>query len=85
MVSLSLLVTFQRSSLVFLPLLEQFFEAQAWIQEAFQNTVDDVVFDQWDLACSLWLIATTGRFWPSVALHFLHNFFFSSVLVYQSL
>ena len=35
--------------------------------------------------CSLWLISTTRRFWPSVALHFLHNFFFSSVLVYQSL
>ena len=34
---------------------------------------------------SLWLIATTGRFWPSVTLHFLQNFFFSSVLVYQSL
>ena len=35
--------------------------------------------------CSLWLISTTQRLWPSVALHFLHNFFFSSVLVYQSL
>lgn len=35
--------------------------------------------------CSLWLIATTYRFWPSVVLHFLHNFFFSSALVYQSL
>ena len=35
--------------------------------------------------CSLWLISSTQRFWPSIALHFLHNFFFSSVLVYQSL
>ena len=35
--------------------------------------------------CSLWLIATSRRFWPSIVLHFLHNFFFSSVLVYQSL
>ncbi len=35
--------------------------------------------------CSMWLISTTQRFWPSIALHFLHNFFFSSVLVYQSL
>lgn len=35
--------------------------------------------------CSLWLIATTRRFWPSIALHFLHNFFFSSVRIYQSL
>ncbi len=35
--------------------------------------------------CSLWLISTTGRFWPSIALHFLHNFFFSSMLAYQSL
>jgi membrane protease YdiL (CAAX protease family) len=34
---------------------------------------------------SLWLIATTGRFWPSIMLHFLYNFFFSSVSVYQSL
>ena len=34
--------------------------------------------------CSLWLIATTYRFWPSVALHFLHNFFFTSAFVYQS-
>ena len=35
--------------------------------------------------CSLRLISSTRRFWPSIALHFLHNFFFSSVLVYQSL
>lgn len=35
--------------------------------------------------CSLWLISTTQRLWPSIALHFLHNFFFSSVLIYQSL
>ena len=35
--------------------------------------------------CSLWLIATTRRFWPSVILHVLHNFFFTSVILYQSL
>ena len=35
--------------------------------------------------CSLWLIARAQRFWPCLALHFLHNFFFSSALVYQSL
>lgn len=35
--------------------------------------------------CSLWLISSTQRFWPSIVLHFLHNFFFSSLLVYQSL
>lgn len=35
--------------------------------------------------CSLWLITITRRFWPSITLHFLHNFFFSSTLVYQSL
>jgi membrane protease YdiL (CAAX protease family) len=35
--------------------------------------------------CSLWLISTTRRFWPSIVLHFLHNFFFLSILVYQSL
>jgi membrane protease YdiL (CAAX protease family) len=35
--------------------------------------------------CSLWLISTTHRFWPSIALHFLHNFFFLSILIYQSL
>lgn len=34
--------------------------------------------------CGLWLIATTHRFWPTIALHFLHNFFFTSALVYQS-
>lgn len=34
---------------------------------------------------SLWLIAATGRFWPGLALHVLHNFFFTSVLVYQSM
>lgn len=34
--------------------------------------------------CGVWLIATTFRFWPAVALHFLHNFFFSSARVYQS-
>jgi membrane protease YdiL (CAAX protease family) len=35
--------------------------------------------------CSLWLISTTCRFWPSIVLHFLHNFFFLSILVFQSL
>ena len=35
--------------------------------------------------CSLWLIATTRRFWPSLALHLLYNFFFTSVTLYQSL
>jgi len=35
--------------------------------------------------CGVWLIASTRRFWPAVALHFLYNFFFSSVQVYQSL
>jgi membrane protease YdiL (CAAX protease family) len=35
--------------------------------------------------CGLWLIATTGRFWPAVALHSLHNFFFTSALIYHSL
>jgi membrane protease YdiL (CAAX protease family) len=35
--------------------------------------------------CSLWLISTTHRFWPSVVLHMAHNFFFLSLLVYQSL
>lgn len=34
---------------------------------------------------SLWLIAITQRFWPSIALHFLHNFFFASVTVLQSI
>jgi membrane protease YdiL (CAAX protease family) len=34
--------------------------------------------------CGLWLIAVTHRFWPAVALHFLHNFFFSSAYLYQS-
>lgn len=34
---------------------------------------------------SLWLIMATGRFWPSIALHMLHNFFFTSAILYQSL
>jgi len=33
---------------------------------------------------SLWLITATNRFWPSVALHCLHNFFFTSAFVYQN-
>jgi len=32
-----------------------------------------------------WLIARTGKFWPSIALHFLYNFFLLSVTVFQSL
>ena len=32
-----------------------------------------------------WLIARTGRFWPCIALHFLFNFLFISIRVYQSL
>ena len=35
--------------------------------------------------CSLWLIAATHRFWPSVGLHFLHNAFFTSLDFYQSI
>ena len=31
-----------------------------------------------------WLIRVTGRFWPALALHFLHNFHELSVSVYQS-
>ena len=34
--------------------------------------------------CGLWLIVATGRFWPAVALHSLHNFFFTSAYVYHS-
>jgi membrane protease YdiL (CAAX protease family) len=34
--------------------------------------------------CGLWLISTTHRFWPTLALHFLHNFFFTSALLYQA-
>ena len=33
---------------------------------------------------SVWLIARTRRFWPSVVLHFLYNFFMLSVTVLQS-
>jgi len=32
-----------------------------------------------------WLIARTKRFWPSIALHFMYNFFLLSVTVFQSL
>jgi membrane protease YdiL (CAAX protease family) len=35
--------------------------------------------------CALGLLAATRRFWPVVGLHFLHNFFFSSISLYQSL
>lgn len=34
---------------------------------------------------NLWLVAKTGRLWPAIVLHFLYNFFFSSLLFYQSL
>ncbi len=34
---------------------------------------------------SAWLIARTGKFWPSIALHFCYNFFLLSVTVFQSL
>lgn len=33
---------------------------------------------------NLWLVARTKRFWPAIYLHFLYNFFFVSVLLYQS-
>lgn len=32
-----------------------------------------------------WLVARTKKFWPSLALHFMYNFFLLSVTVYQSL
>lgn len=35
--------------------------------------------------CSLWLVSITHRFWPSIVLHFLYNFFFLSIRLYQSL
>jgi membrane protease YdiL (CAAX protease family) len=35
--------------------------------------------------CGLWLIANSRRFWPVVALHWLYNFFISSLLIYHSL
>lgn len=35
-------------------------------------------------ALSVWLVSRTGRLWPSVVLHFLNNFFFTSVLLYQA-
>ena len=34
---------------------------------------------------SLWLITATRRFWPSLLLHFLYNFFMASIVVYASL
>jgi membrane protease YdiL (CAAX protease family) len=34
---------------------------------------------------SAWLIYRSQRFWPSVALHFLYNFFLLSIAVFQSL
>lgn len=35
--------------------------------------------------CSLWLIVATQKFWPSIVLHMIHNFFFTSATLYQSL
>lgn len=34
---------------------------------------------------NLWLVAATRRLWPAIALHFLYNFFFTSVLLYGAL
>jgi len=34
---------------------------------------------------SVWLVARTRKFWPSIALHFCYNFFLLSVTVFQSL
>jgi len=33
---------------------------------------------------SCWLIKVTGKFWPSLILHFLNNFFFFSIILYQA-
>jgi len=33
--------------------------------------------------CSCWLIMTTRKFWPSLTLHFLYNFYFMSITLYQ--
>lgn len=33
---------------------------------------------------NLWLVAVTQRFWPAVSLHFLYNFIFLSLVIYQS-
>jgi membrane protease YdiL (CAAX protease family) len=30
---------------------------------------------------NVWLVASTGRFWPALGLHVLYNFFFTSVLL----
>ena len=32
---------------------------------------------------SCWLIFITGKFWPSLSLHFLYNFYFLSITLYQ--
>jgi membrane protease YdiL (CAAX protease family) len=32
---------------------------------------------------SCWLIMITGKFWPSLSLHFLYNFYFLSITLYQ--
>jgi|GEM_PF-4673825 len=32
---------------------------------------------------SCWLILTTRKFWPSLTLHFLYNFYFFSITLYQ--
>lgn len=34
--------------------------------------------------CNLWLVARTKYFWPAISLHFLYNFFFVSVILFQS-
>jgi len=34
--------------------------------------------------CSAWLILATQRFWPSLTLHFLHNFYFLSIDFFRS-
>jgi len=34
--------------------------------------------------CSAWLISATQRFWPSLALHVLHNFYFLSIDFFRS-
>ena len=33
--------------------------------------------------CSCWLIMVTKKFWPSLTLHFLYNFYFFSITLYQ--
>ena len=35
--------------------------------------------------CSSWLVARSGRFWPSLVFHVLYNFYFLSITIYQTL